>query len=137
MQVGRCLRYSAERPLVSVGRPQTLDTIACDFPELTIIGIHLGWPWTKEMIAVADKHPNVYIGSDAYAPAYWPDSFVRFLDSWGRSKVLFGTDFPVIDPGRARREIDQLPIREASLQALLREQRHPRDGLSEEPSGAR
>ena len=32
MQVGHCLRYSVERPLRSVGRPITLDTIACDFP---------------------------------------------------------------------------------------------------------
>ena len=32
MQVGHCLRYSADRPLKSVGRPITLDTIACDFP---------------------------------------------------------------------------------------------------------
>ena len=32
MQVGHCLRYSEERPLQSVGRPITLDTIACHFP---------------------------------------------------------------------------------------------------------
>ncbi len=51
IQVGHCLRYSAERPLRSVGRPITLDTIACDFPELKLIGIHLGWPWTEEMIS--------------------------------------------------------------------------------------
>ena len=42
MQVGHCLRYSAERPLKSVGRPITLDTIACDFPDLKLVGIHVG-----------------------------------------------------------------------------------------------
>lgn len=121
MQVGHCLRYSEERPLRSVGRPITLDTIACDFPELKLVGIHLGWPWTEEMISVAYKHPNVHIGSDAYAPAYWPEAFVRYLDSWGRQKVLFGTDFPVIDPERARKEIDELALRPASRQRLLRD----------------
>ena len=120
MQVGHCLRYSAERPLRTVGRPITLDTIACDFPELKLVGIHIGWPWTEEMIAVAYKHPNVYIGSDAYAPKHWDASFLRYLDSWGQDKVLFGTDFPVIDPERAMAEIADLPIRESSRKKFLR-----------------
>ncbi|MCS7001595.1 MAG: amidohydrolase family protein [Dehalococcoidia bacterium] len=111
MQVGHCLRYSADRPLKSVGRPITLDTVACDFPELKLVGIHIGWPWTEEMIAVAYKHPNVYIGSDAYAPKHWAKEFVRYIDSWGQDKVLFGSDYPVIDPERARREIEELGLR--------------------------
>ncbi len=121
MQVGHCLRYSAERPLKSVGRPITLDTIACDFPELKLVGIHIGWPWTEEMISVAYKHPNVYIGSDAYAPRYWAPEFVHFIDSWGQDKVLFGTDFPVIDPERARREIDALGLRPEAARKFLRD----------------
>jgi uncharacterized protein len=121
IQVGHCLRYSDERPLVSVGRPSCLDVIACDFPELKIVGIHIGWPWTEEMISVAYKHPNVYIGSDAYAPKHWPAEFVKYIDSWGQDKVLFGTDFPVIDPERAMAEIDDLGLRPVSKQKLLRD----------------
>lgn len=121
MQVGHCLRYSAERPLKSVGRPITLDTIACDFPELKLVGIHIGWPWTEEMISVAYKHPNVYIGSDAYAPKHWPPEFVHFLNTFGQDKVLFGTDFPVIDPERARQEIEALGLRPDSKRKFLRD----------------
>ncbi len=121
MQVGHCLRYSAERPLKSVGRPITLDTIACDFPELKLVGIHIGWPWTEEMISVAYKHPNVYIGSDAYAPKHWAPEFVHFLNTFGQDKVLFGTDFPVIDPERARQEIEALGLRPESKRKFLRD----------------
>lgn len=120
MQVGHCLRYSKARPLKSVGRPITLDTVACDFPDLKLIGIHMGWPWTEEMIAVAYKHPNVYIGSDAYAPRHWPKEFVNYIDSWGQDKVLFGTDFPVIDPEDAMDQIQDLAIRPSSRQKFLR-----------------
>lgn len=119
LQVGHCLAYDSERPLRSVGRPITLDTVACDFPELKLVGIHIGWPWTEEMIAIAYKHQNVYIGSDAYAPRHWDKSFVRFIDSWGAGKVLFGTDFPVIDPKRARDEIATLGIRAQSLSKFM------------------
>ncbi len=121
MQVGHCLRYQRERILPSVGRPITLDQIAIDFPELALIGIHLGYPWTEEMISVAWKHENVYIGSDAYAPRHWPESFVHFINTWGKDKVLFGTDWPVIDPERASEEINALELRPESKQKLLRD----------------
>lgn len=121
MQVGNCLRYSAERPLKSVGRPITLDTIACDFPDLKLVGIHIGWPWTEEMIAVAYKHPNVYIGTDAYAPKHWDEKLVRFMDSFGQDKVIFGTDFPVIDLVRARTEFEALGLRDAPKRKVLRD----------------
>jgi predicted TIM-barrel fold metal-dependent hydrolase len=111
VQVGHCLSYGTSRTFPNVGRPATLDTVACDFPELKLVGIHLGYPWTDEMISVAYKHPNVYVGSDAHAPRHWPAEFRRFADSWGQDKVLFGTDFPIIDPRRARREIDELGLR--------------------------
>ncbi len=121
MQVGHCLRYQRERVLPSVGQPITLDQIAIDFPELVLIGIHLGYPWTEEMISVAWKHENVYIGSDAYAPRHWPESFVHFINTWGKDKVLFGTDWPVIDPERAIMEIEALELRPESKQKFLRD----------------
>ena len=121
MQVGHCLRYQRERILPSVGRPITLDQIAIDFPELVLIGIHLGYPWTEEMISVAWKHEHVYIGSDAYAPRHWPEPFVHFINTWGKDKVLFGTDWPVIDPERAITEIDALELRPESKQRFLRD----------------
>ncbi len=119
MQVGHCLVYSKDRPLRSVGRPITLDTLACDMPELKVIGIHTGWPWVEEMISVAWKHPNVYIGSDAYGPKYWKPEFVNFINSWGQDKVLFGTDFPIIDFERATREINDLGLRNHAKEKLL------------------
>jgi predicted TIM-barrel fold metal-dependent hydrolase len=51
-------------------------------------------PWTEEMISMAWKHENVFIGTDAYAPKHWPDNLVRYMNSYGQDKVLFGTDWP-------------------------------------------
>lgn len=121
MQVGQNLIYSRERRLPSVGRPICLDQVAIDFPELKLLGIHVGVPWTDEMIAMAWKHENIFIGVDAYAPKHWPKSLVHYLNSYGREKVLFGTDWPVIDPERAVQEIDTLGLRPESLQALMRD----------------
>jgi predicted TIM-barrel fold metal-dependent hydrolase len=121
LQVGQSLVYDPGRPLRSVGRPITLDAVACDFPELKLIGIHVGIPWTEEMIAMAWKHANVYIGCDAHSPKYWPQSFVQYINSYGQDKVIFGTDYPVLDFARTRREIDALGLREEPLRKLLRD----------------
>lgn len=120
MQVGQSLVYSKDFPCRSVGRPIALDAVACDFPELKLIGIHVGIPWTDEMIAMAWKHENVFIGCDAHSPKYWPDSFVHYINSYGQDKVIFGTDFPVLDFVRTIDEIRALDFKPAVLEKLLR-----------------
>ena len=121
MQVGQSMVYDVSYPRRSVGRPICLDNIACDFPELKLVGIHVGIPWTDEMIAMAWKHANVYIGCDAHRPAYWPESFVKYINSYGQDKVIFGTDFPVLDFERTRADVEALNFKPAVLQKLLRD----------------
>jgi uncharacterized protein len=121
MQVGQSLVYDKQRPLRSVGRPILLDDIACDFPELKLIGIHIGIPWTDEMIAMAWKHDNVFIGSDAHSPKYWPASFVHYVNSYGRHKVMFGTDYPVLAFKRTMDEIEVLDLRPDAKRLFLRD----------------
>jgi predicted TIM-barrel fold metal-dependent hydrolase len=121
MQVGHNLIYQRDRRLPSVGRPICLDQVAIDFPELKLLGIHIGIPWTDEMISMAWKHENVFIGVDAYAPKHWPQQLVHYLNTYGRHKVLFGTDWPVIDPERAVAEIDGLDLRPEAKAMLMRD----------------
>ena len=63
-----CTQIGHTGPLMpsEVGRPIYLDQVAIDFPELVIVGGHIGYPWTEEAIAVATKHPNIYIDTSAY-----------------------------------------------------------------------
>ncbi len=121
MQVGHCLVYQTDRRLPSVGRPITLDRVAIDFPELTLIGIHLGYPWTDEMISVCTKHPNVYMAGDAYAPKHWGAAAVHYANTFGQDKFMFGTDWWVIDPERAVDEIAELKFRPPSLRKIMRD----------------
>ncbi len=121
MQVGQSLIYSPDRRLRSVGRPITLDDVACDFPELKLIGIHVGIPWADEMIAMAWKHPNVFIGSDAHSPKYWPASFVQYINTYGQEKVIFGTDFPILKFERTREEVEELNLRPEPKRKFLRD----------------
>ena len=121
MQVGQSMVYDPTYPRRSVGRPICIDAIACDFPELKVVGIHVGIPWTDEMIAMAWKHANVYIGCDAHRPTYWPESFIKFMNSYGQDKVIFGTDFPVLDFERTRTDFEAITLKPEVKRKVLRD----------------
>ena len=120
MQVGQNLIYQKDVRLPSVAKPILLDQVAIDFPNLVLVGIHIGVPWTDEMIAMAWKHDNIYIGIDAYAPKHLPASLKHYMNSYGSHKVMFGTDWPVIDPERAVSEIHEHALRPESLEKVMR-----------------
>ena len=121
MQVGQSLIYSKQQRCRSVGRPIYLDDVACDLPELKLIGSHVGIPWHDEMIAMSWKHENVFISTDAHSPKYWPDSVVRYINSYGQDKVIFGSDFPVLRFQRTVEEIDQLDLKPEVRRKFMRD----------------
>lgn len=94
------------------GRPiPYIDQVAIDFPELIIVGGHIGYPWTEEMIAVARKHENVYIDTSAYTSKRIPSELVAYMRTrGGRHKVLFGTNYPMILPQAALADLDALEL---------------------------
>lgn len=132
MQVGQSLIYSKEQRCRSVGRPIYLDDIACDLPELKLIGTHVGIPWTDEMIAMAWKHENVYICTDAHSPKYWPGSLVKYINSYGQNKVIFGTDFPVLQFKRTVDEIDDFGLKPQVRRKFMRDNAIRLYGLDED-----
>lgn len=114
MQVGHVLEAMPSEH----GRPIQLDRIACDFPDLTLIGTHTGWPWVEEAVAVARKWPNVYLSTSAWLPSQLSADFVAFLRSRaGSEKVLFGSNG--LSWERYLREFDELGLREDTLENVL------------------
>lgn len=93
------------------GRPiPYLDDVALDFPELVIVAGHIGYPWTQEMVAVARKHPNVYIDTSAFAAHRYPAELIEYLTTDGAGKVMFGTNYPMLMPRAALAELDSLGL---------------------------
>jgi predicted TIM-barrel fold metal-dependent hydrolase len=118
------INYSRLKP-IEPERPVHLDRVACDFPDLTLIACHAGWPWVPELVAVARRHPNVLIEFGGLAPKYvgaagsgW-EVMRRFMDRVLREQVLFATDWPIFPHQRALDEWRGLGLRDETLAALL------------------
>jgi hypothetical protein len=116
-----CTQIGHTGPLMDseVGRPIYLDRVALDFPELTIVGGHIGYPWTDEAIAVATKHENVFIDTSAYTVRRYPAQFVDYMKHNGKKKVLFGTNFPMIPHAKALAGLDDLGLDEEGASLFL------------------
>ena len=97
LEIPFCLQVGHTGPLgpSEPGRPiPYLDNVALDFPDLRIVGGHIGFPWTSEMISLATKYQNVYIDTSAYKVRRYPKELVDYLRTHGRKKVLFGSNYP-------------------------------------------
>lgn len=122
LDVPFCLQVGHTGPMrpSEPGRPiPYLDRVALDFPELTIVAGHIGYPWTQEMIALAEKYPNVYIDTSAYKPKRYPPELVRWMKKRGRDKVLFGSNWPMIAPAACLAQLDALGLDDDARERFL------------------
>ncbi len=79
------------------GHPQYLDEVAVDFPELKIIISHGGNGFGPPVLAVAQRHPNVYLEFSALRPKYMAPEFIQAANTYLKKKCIFGTDYPLIE----------------------------------------
>lgn len=112
---GRGLHLKYARPIPD------LDDIAGDFPGLTVIAAHPGWPWHTELLAVARHKSNVFIDLSGWAPRYWPADTVQYMRSVMPEKFLFGSDYPLLTPERWLQEFAQIEVKEAVREQVLKE----------------
>ncbi|MEK9644250.1 MAG: amidohydrolase family protein, partial [Alphaproteobacteria bacterium] len=74
--------------------PAAIDELAADFPNLTIVAAHPGWPWVDEMTAVALHKGNVFWEMSGWAPKYFPAQLKVDIRARLQDKVMFGSDYP-------------------------------------------
>jgi predicted TIM-barrel fold metal-dependent hydrolase len=94
--------------------------VALEFPELRVVAGHVGYPWTAEMICLAQKYPNVYVDTSAYKCRRYPPEFVEYLRGPGRRKVLFGTNYPMLTAQECLTGLEALALDAEAQDLFLR-----------------
>ncbi|MFL6728172.1 MAG: amidohydrolase family protein [Sphingomicrobium sp.] len=103
------------------GQPILVDDVAVDFPDMTIILAHPSWPWTDEALSMAMHKPNVFIDLSGWSPKYFPPQIVRYANSQLRGKMLFGSDFPLLEPDRWIADFDQAGFKPEVRNLILKD----------------
>jgi uncharacterized protein len=82
-------------------KPEYIDEVANDFPDLKIIMSHFGWPWTEEALAVMWRHEHVYCDLSGWLPKHIYDTqpiVFQYMNSVLSDKFVYGSDYPAISP---------------------------------------
>ncbi|WP_341940308.1 amidohydrolase family protein [Microbacterium sp. LWH10-1.2] len=111
---GRGLRLGLSNPIL-------LDPVAADFPDLQIVMAHPSVPWQDEALSVATHKHNTWIDLSGWSPKYFPENLVRHANTLLRSRVLFGSDFPLLTPERWMRDVDKTSLRSEVMPGILKD----------------
>jgi predicted TIM-barrel fold metal-dependent hydrolase len=103
-----------------VQHPELLEDVLIDFPDLVVIGAHMGHPYEELLMNYMRKWPNLYLSCTAYAPRYLDPGLVRFMNtSTYRGRVLWGSDEPWFPMRRSIAEARALPLDDGAMDLFL------------------
>ena len=74
--------------------PGLVDEVCYDFPDLRFVFRHGCEPWVDLTVKLLLKWPNLYYSTTAFAPKYYPEAIVRFANTRGADKVMYGSYYP-------------------------------------------
>jgi uncharacterized protein len=107
--------------LMDYGRPLYLDEVMVHFPELRVVASPPGWPWVHELIGVAWRHRNVWIGLVAVRPKYLGvaasgyEPLLQYGNTVLQDRIIFGSSYPMLPVERCLYEIAELPLKDGVM----------------------
>ncbi|HEX5094677.1 MAG TPA: amidohydrolase family protein [Acidimicrobiia bacterium] len=103
-----------------VQHPELLEDVMIDFPDLVIIGAHMGHPYEELLMNYMRKWPNLYLSCTAYAPRYMDPNLVQFMNTKTyRGRVIWGSDEPWFPMTRSLSEAKSLPLDDDAMALFL------------------
>jgi predicted TIM-barrel fold metal-dependent hydrolase len=96
-----------------------LEEVLLDFPELVVVGGHVGFPWLDELTTLTVKFPNFYVDTSAYTVRRLPPRFVDYMKGIGINRVMFGTNWPMISRSKCLECMDSLNLSANGRNAFL------------------
>ena len=98
------------------------DEVCYDFPELKVVMRHGAEPWVDLAVKLLLKWPNLYYSTSAFAPKYWPEAIIKFANTRGADKIIYGGYFPAgLELTRIFSEMDQVPFKDEVWPKFLRD----------------
>jgi predicted TIM-barrel fold metal-dependent hydrolase len=112
------------------GHPMPIDDVAVDFPDLPIIMAHPSFPWQDEAISVCLHKAQVYIDLSGWSPKYFSPTLIQYANTLLKTKVLFGSDYPLLTPDRWLADFEKIAIKDEVRPLILKENAMRLFGLS-------
>jgi predicted TIM-barrel fold metal-dependent hydrolase len=116
------------RGKLKYAHPLEVDEVAVDFRDVTFVICHIGNPWITDAMEVIYKNDNVVGDISGFTLKHFEERFERYMLSQveeviafagDRSKLLYGTDWPISDMGSYLRFVEKLQLSESEREQIL------------------
>jgi hypothetical protein len=104
---------------IKYGNPLLIDDLAARHPNLQILIAHPAFPWEKEQLAICQQKGNVYMDLSGWLPKYIDDQVLHYAKTLLSDKVMFGTDYPMLEPDPWLEQFEALDFPEDVQRKLL------------------
>lgn len=101
---------------------ELIDQVMYDFPELVFVTRHGCEPWEELAVKLMLKWPNLYYSTSAFAPGYYPEAIIKYANSRGADKIIYGGYFPMgLSLARIMDDMQELQLKDEVWPKFLRE----------------
>jgi predicted TIM-barrel fold metal-dependent hydrolase len=126
VELGVTLRVNIGMPGPSrraqLQEPILLDEVLLTFPELSLVGAHLGHPWIDQVIALLRKYDNFYLMTSGWAPSRIPQAIWDYANTTrGADKLMWASDYPLLPIARTAAEAREVPLKPDYKRRYLRD----------------
>jgi predicted TIM-barrel fold metal-dependent hydrolase len=98
------------------------DQVLYDFPELTMVMMHGGEPWTALAVKLMVKWPGLHYMTSAFAPKHYPTDIIDYANTRGADKIMFCGYFPAgLTLERQFAELPNVPFNDEVWPKFLRD----------------
>jgi uncharacterized protein len=100
--------------------PEVYYPFICRYPQLRFVMAHWGGglPFYNLMPEVAQSLANVYYDSAASDYLYSPDIYERVISLAGATRIVLGSDYPLLSQSRLLKTLNSLPLSPAEIDSL-------------------
>lgn len=116
------------RGKLKYAHPLEVDEVAVDFRDVTFVICHIGNPWITDAMEVIYKNDNVVGDISGFTLKHFEERFERYMlrqveeviaFAGDRSKLLYGTDWPICDMGSYLRFVEKLNLSDEEREQIL------------------
>jgi predicted TIM-barrel fold metal-dependent hydrolase len=100
------------------GHPAHFDLVLRSYPMVIVQLAHLGIGAEVDVAVLTSRYPNVVADTSMQLGVMQADEFVATIRRIGSDRVLFGTNYPLVDQGDCVAMFKALPLEEAERHAI-------------------
>lgn len=100
------------------GHPAYFDAVLAAYPTVTVQLAHLGIGAEVDVATLTGRYPNVVADTSMQLGTGPPDELVATIRLIGADRVLFGTNYPLVDQAACVATFEALPLNEEERQQI-------------------